>query len=106
MSRVARYAKMTAHTGKGGEAAERLLAAAADLEDDPGCELYLVNRQAGEPDVVWVTELWRSQEDLDRVLAQIRGSERVAAVMALVAGAEMIELEPLGGKGPPGRSGA
>jgi quinol monooxygenase YgiN len=87
-------------------AAEGLLAAAAELEDAPGCELYLVSRQAGEPDVVWVTELWRSQEDLERVLAQIRGSERVAAMMALVAGAEMIELEPLGGKGPPGRSGA
>jgi quinol monooxygenase YgiN len=100
MSRVARYAKMTARPGKGAEAAERLLAAAAELEDDPGCELYLINRQAGDPDVVWVTEQWRSQEDLDRVLARIRGSEQVAAVMALVAGAEMIELEPLGGKGP------
>jgi quinol monooxygenase YgiN len=63
MSRVARYAKMVAHPGKGADAAERLLDAAAELEADPGCELYLINRQAGEPDVVWVTEVWRSQAD-------------------------------------------
>jgi quinol monooxygenase YgiN len=101
MSRVARYGKMVAKPGKGGEVAERLLAAAAELEADPGCELYLVNRQAGAPDTIWVTELWRSQADLDAALEKIRGSDEVAAVMALVAAGEMIELELLGGKGPP-----
>jgi quinol monooxygenase YgiN len=101
MGRVARYGKMVAKPGKGAEAAERLLAAAAALEDDPGCELYLVNRQAGAPDTIWVTELWRSQADVDAALERIRGSDEVAAVMALVADAEMIELELLGGKGPP-----
>jgi quinol monooxygenase YgiN len=100
MSQVARYGKMVAKPGKGAEVAERLLAAAAEMQDDPGCELYLVNRQADDPDVIWVTELWRSQEDLDAVLARIRGSADVAAVLALVAEAQMIELEPLGGKGP------
>ena len=101
MSRVARYGKMVAKPGKGAEAAERLLAAAAELEADPGCELYLVNRQAGAPDTIWVTELWRGQADLDAALEKIRGSDEVAAVLALVADAEMIELELLGGKGPP-----
>jgi quinol monooxygenase YgiN len=100
MSKVARYGKLVAKQGKGAEAAERLLAAAAELRDDPGCELYLINRQADDPDVIWVTELWRSQDDLDAVLARIRGSADVAAVLALVAESQMIELEPLGGKGP------
>ena len=76
-----------------------LLAAAAELEDDPGCQLYLINRQAGEPDVIWVTELWRDQAALDASLERIRGSEGVAAAMALVEDWEMIELEQLGGKG-------
>jgi len=100
MTRVTRYAKMVAREGHGEEVADRLLAAAEDLGGDPGCELYLVNRQAGEPDVIWVTELWRSQGDLDASIEKIRGSDEVAAVMALVEGAEMIELELLGGKGP------
>ena len=106
MSRIARYGKSVAREGKGEELAARLLEAAAALEDDPGCELYLVNRQAGAPDVIWVTELWRSQADLDASMEGIRGSDDVAAVMALVEDWQMIELEPLGRKGPARPPGA
>jgi quinol monooxygenase YgiN len=100
MTRIARYGKAVARPGKGPELAERLLAAAEDLQSDPGCELYLINRQADRPDVVWVTELWRSQADLDASLDRIRGSDTVAETTALVQDWEMIELELLGGKGP------
>lgn len=100
MSRVARYGKAVARAGQGGKLAELLLVAAADLERDPGCELYLINRQRDEPDVIWVTELWRSQADLDASIERIRGSDDVAAVMALVDDWEMVELDLLGGKGP------
>jgi quinol monooxygenase YgiN len=100
VTRVARYGKAVARQGQGEELAQILLAAAAELEADPGCELYLINRQAGEPDVIWVTELWRSQADLDASLERIRGSEGVASAMALVEDWQMIELDLLGGKGP------
>jgi hypothetical protein len=50
--------------------------------------------------VIWVTEVWRSQADLDASLERIRGSEDVAATMSPVDDWEMIELELLGGKGP------
>jgi quinol monooxygenase YgiN len=100
VSRVARYGKATAKADKGGELTELLLAAAEELEADPGCELYLVSRQADQPDVVWVTELWRSQADLDASLERIRGSDQVAAAMALVDDWEIVELDLMGGKGP------
>jgi quinol monooxygenase YgiN len=100
MTQVSRYGKAVAREGRGAELAQLLLDAAAELEDDPGCELYLINRQADRPDVIWVTELWRSQADLDASLERIRGSEGVAAAMALVETWEMIELDPVGGKGP------
>jgi quinol monooxygenase YgiN len=99
MERVARYAKATAKPGRGGELAARLLDAAEGLRDDPGCELYLVSRQADDPDVVWVTESWRSEADLDASIERIRGSDEVAATVALTANWEMIELDLLGGKG-------
>jgi quinol monooxygenase YgiN len=99
MTRIARYGKLVAQEGHGEKVARLLLAAANDLAGDPGCELYLVNRQAGKPDVIWVTELWRSQADLDASIEKIRGSEAVGAVMALVSESEMVELELLGGKG-------
>jgi hypothetical protein len=50
--------------------------------------------------------VWRSQHDLDASLERIRGSEDVAAAMALVEDWEMIELEPLGGKGLDSAGGA
>jgi quinol monooxygenase YgiN len=103
MSRVARYGKATAKQGKGAQLAEILLAAAAELEDDPGCELYLINRQSDRPDVVWVTELWRSQADLDASIERIRGSSGVAEAMALVEDWKMVELDLLGGKGAAAR---
>src|SRR5215218_9015833 len=87
MDQIARYGTSVARPGKGEELAEHLLAAAAELERDPGCHLYLVNRQRDAPDTIWVTELWRSQADL------------VAAVKELVERWEMIELDLLGGKG-------
>ncbi len=102
MSQVARYGRAVAREGHGGELAERLLAAADDLRRDPGCELYLINREAGKPDVIWVTELWRSQADLDASLERIRASDDVSAVMLLADDWQMIELELLGGKGPTG----
>lgn len=100
MTRVARYGKAVARPGNGEELARLLLEAARELGDDPGCELYLINHQADDPDLIWVTELWRSQADLDASIERIRGSDRVAASMALIESWEMVELEPLGGKGP------
>jgi quinol monooxygenase YgiN len=99
MSKVARYGKAKAHAGKGDELARVLLDAAAELDADPGCELYLVNRQVDDPDLIWVTELWRSQSDLDASIERIRGSEGVSRAMALVEDWQMIELDQLGGKG-------
>lgn len=100
MSRVARYGRLAARPGKGAELGELLVAAGDALAEVAGCELYLVSRQADDPDVVWVTELWRSRDDLDASLRDIAGSEQVAAAMALVAEPRMIELDLLGGKGP------
>ena len=99
MTEVARYGRAVAREGYGGEVADRLLAAAEELRGDPGCKLYLIHREAGKPDVIWVTELWRSQADLDASLVKIRGSVDVAGVMSLVDSWVMIELELLGGKG-------
>ncbi|WP_211301584.1 putative quinol monooxygenase [Murinocardiopsis flavida] len=100
MERIARYAKMTARRGYGGEVADLLLTAADGLRGDPGCELYLVHRQADAPDTIWVTELWRSRADLDAALRGLAGDDDVAAVLGRIESNEMIELDLLGGKGP------
>jgi quinol monooxygenase YgiN/quercetin dioxygenase-like cupin family protein len=100
---VGRYVKLVAREGQGDALVAKLLSVAEDLRDVAGCELYLINRAGTQPDTVWVTEVWRSQEALDASLSQLQtdaGKAQVAEVMALVRGSERIELEPLGGVGP------
>lgn len=103
MAGVGRYMKFTAQPGRGDELAELLLRAAGSLNDTPGCELYLINRSPEEPEVVWVTELWLSQDALEASLDQLRSEDAKAQIdelTALLAGPpERIDLEPVGGVG-------
>jgi quinol monooxygenase YgiN/mannose-6-phosphate isomerase-like protein (cupin superfamily) len=105
VSGVGRYVKFTAQPGRGDELAQSLLRAAESLQDTPGCELYVVNRSATDPDQIWVTELWRDQEALDASLEQLRteaGQAQLAEVSALLAEGqppELTEFVPLGGVG-------
>jgi quinol monooxygenase YgiN len=103
MSAVARYAKMTAKPGQRDALAARMLEAAEALREVPGCELYVINRSARDGDVLWVTELWRSQEELDASLQSPGTREAIREVLALVQtdGFGRIDLEPLGGVGYP-----
>jgi quinol monooxygenase YgiN/mannose-6-phosphate isomerase-like protein (cupin superfamily) len=107
---VGRYMKFTAQPGRGERLADRLLQAAGSLGDTPGCELYVINRVPEEPDVVWVTELWLSQDALEASLEQLatdEGRALLAELQALLAAPpERIDVEPVGGVGYiPGDSG-
>jgi quinol monooxygenase YgiN/mannose-6-phosphate isomerase-like protein (cupin superfamily) len=97
MTSIGRYVKFTAKPGQADALAERLLSVADAMRDVAGCELYAINRAPAEPDVVWVTEIWRSQEDADAALES--AGEDVAATMALVDAVERTDLETLGGAG-------
>jgi quinol monooxygenase YgiN len=103
MAGVARYAKASAKPGQGKALADKMLEVAAGLRDVPGCELYVINRSVDDPDVVWITEQWASQEQLDEALQSDGARASIQDVMALVAdgGFERIDLEPLGGHGYP-----
>ncbi|HVE47032.1 MAG TPA: antibiotic biosynthesis monooxygenase [Acidimicrobiales bacterium] len=92
--------KMVAVPGQGETLAGHLLEAAAALEDVPGCQLYVVSRDPGDADAVWVMEVWENVE-------AHRGSLELEAVQDLIARArpviasmgERFELQPIGGKG-------
>jgi quinol monooxygenase YgiN len=99
MSKVGRYVKATAKPGKADALAERMLAVAEELRAVPACELYLVNRSPEDENAVWVTEVWRSQEELDAALAATDKAQ-IQAVLALTDGEfERIDVTPLGGVG-------
>jgi len=106
MGHIARYAKATAEPGQGDRLAELLLQAADGVRKAPGCDLYIVNRVPGEPETIWVTELWESQRALDGALeiAKRDGGELMAEVMQIAAEFSRIDLEPIGGIGLDARS--
>jgi quinol monooxygenase YgiN len=93
---------MVAVPGKGSVLAGALLRVAEGLRDTPGCELYVVNLTADEPDVVWVTEIWSDADASDRALSGDLGEVGIGEVVGLLAGPpELVELTPLGGPGLP-----
>jgi quinol monooxygenase YgiN/quercetin dioxygenase-like cupin family protein len=105
VSGVGRYVRFTAQPGRGEELADGLLRAADSLRETPGCELYVINRSAADPDEVWVTELWMDQASLSASLEQLsteEGRAQIAEVTALLdpdRPPERVDLEPLGGVG-------
>jgi quinol monooxygenase YgiN/mannose-6-phosphate isomerase-like protein (cupin superfamily) len=103
MSRVGRYAKFTAKPGQGDALAERMLGVAEGLRPLAGCELYVVNRASDDPETIWVTEVWRSQEELDASLETEEAKASIPEVLALVheGSFERIDVTPLGGVGLP-----
>lgn len=107
MPSVNRHSKLVAQPGRGSELAERMLAVAEGLRETPGCWLYVVARVPGEPDTLWVTELWRSEEDIQAALEGDEAREAMAPVLELLdrERSEHRDLEPLGGVGMPAPAG-
>ncbi len=92
---------MTAKPGEGDALAGKMLDVAATLRDVPGCQLYVINRSKSDPDVVWVTEQWQSQDLLDSALDSPGAREQIQEVLALLDedGSERVDIEPIGGVG-------
>ena len=97
MTPMTRTATFRARGGQGAQLAERLLRAASLMADVPGCELWLVQRDLDDPDMIRVTEMWASRQHCDAAL-NLPGVEKNAAqVMDLLDGPP---LEPSLGEPP------
>lgn len=92
--------KMMATPGDGDALARHLLDAASALADVAECRLYVVSRDPGDPDAVWVVEVWDSAE-AHRASLQLEAVQdlitRARPIIASIG--QRIELEPIGGKG-------
>ena len=100
MSAYGCYVKFTAQPGQRDALVEHLLSAAALGEKAAGCQLYIINTSPTEPESVWVTEVWRSQQEHDASLTIEGAQAAIKQVLPLLAGSpEKIDLLPVGGKG-------
>lgn len=94
------HGRVVAQPGQRDALVQVLLDAAALVAKAPGCELYFVATSATEPDAVWVTEVWRSEEDHKGSLTTPGVKELITKGRPLIASfGESVRTVPVGGKG-------
>jgi len=89
--------KMTAKPGERAALAAILLDGVSGM---PGCLSYIVAEDPADPDVLWITEAWESQEAHRASLSLPSVQAAIAQGRPLIAGMDTIaETKPLGGHG-------
>ena len=101
MDRFGILGKVTARSGQRNALVEYLLTAARLVGTSPGCELYVVSTSPTEPDIIWVTEAWRSKADHEASISIPGVSDLIQKARPLIAKSEPILTVPVGGKGLP-----
>jgi quinol monooxygenase YgiN len=95
--------RLTAKPGQRQRVVEILLESGKLFDDNPACLLYLVSKSTDDPNLVWVIDLWTSQEAHAEALKAPELRPFVEQAMPLLEGMpEQIEVRPAGGKGLPG----
>jgi quinol monooxygenase YgiN len=73
----------------------------------PGCLSYVVAHDPTDPDAIWVTEVWDSQDSHRASLSLPSVQQAIARGRPIIAGfGERFETVPVGGHGLGGRDGA
>lgn len=66
----------------------------------PGCLSYVIANDPADPDALWITEVWDSQESHRASLGVPQVQAAIAQGRPLIAGfSNRVETEPLGGHG-------
>ena len=92
-------AKLTAVSGKRDELIEILEEGTRSM---PGCRSYILAKDAGDENAVWVTEVWDSAASHDASLTLPAVKDSIAQAKPLIAGFEKVAVtNPVGGVGFP-----
>jgi quinol monooxygenase YgiN len=92
--------RLTALPGQRDRVIGILLESGKLFDDNPACLLYLVSESIVDPDVIWVTDLWTSEQEHAQALARPELKPFIAEATSLLAGRpEQIKIRPVGGKG-------
>lgn len=95
------FGKLKATTGNGDELASILLEASRLMATAPGCHIYIVSQDAQDDTLVWITEVWDTEQDHDNSLSVGGVKELISRAMPLLEGKPEpgIRLAVLGGTG-------
>lgn len=85
--------KIIANPGKRNQLIEILLDGSAEM---PGCQSYIVAKDAADPNAVWVTEVWESPESHVASLGLPQVNKAIEKGRPLISGfGERFETEPV-----------
>jgi quinol monooxygenase YgiN len=100
MPKVAVAAKITAKPGQRDALVQAFKPMLDHVETEAGTELYFLTKDTKDPDVVWFWELYADQDALSAHGTSDKMKEVGASLGEFMAGrAELMFLEPVGGKG-------
>ena len=89
--------KMSATAGNRDALSSILLSGTGEM---PGCLSYIIATDPSDPDALWITEVWDSQESHRDSLKLPSVQDAIAKGRPLIAGfSNRVETEPLGGHG-------
>lgn len=89
--------KMTAIAGKRDELARAMLDGTQAM---PGCLSYIIAHDPGDPDSLWITEVWKNKESHGASLTLPEVKAAIAKGRPLIAGfSNRVETTPIGGYG-------
>lgn len=91
--------RLTAKPGQRGRVVEILLESGKLFDDNSACQLYLVAESADDPNLIWVADLWTSEQAHAKALEAPELRPFVQECMPLLEGMpEQIKVRPAGGK--------
>jgi quinol monooxygenase YgiN len=89
--------KISVVAGKRDELLAILLNGTADM---PGCLSYIIATDPGDPDAIWITEVWDSQASHQASLALPAVQAAIAVARPMIAGfSNRVVTTPVGGHG-------
>jgi quinol monooxygenase YgiN len=91
--------RLTAKPGHRERVVEILLESGKLFDDNRACRVYLVAEAADDPNLIWVADLWTSEEEHAEALKAPEMLPYVEECMPLLEGMpEQIRVLPAGGK--------
>jgi quinol monooxygenase YgiN len=89
-------------TSKPGERDALLALMLQGAENMPGCLNYIIAKDTGNENAVWITEVWQDEEHHQESLQLPSVRDAIAKAMPLIAGMEPgVVTDPVGGVGLP-----
>ena len=91
--------RLIAKPGHRDRVVELLVKSGKLFDDNPACRLYLVAESADDPNLIWVADLWTSEEEHAEALRAPEMRPFVEECVPLLEGMpEQIRVLPAGGK--------